>query len=300
MVDLVVSSKLKDYRKKYMIPSNVSDGMAFGRFANHTIVAMHQPDVIDSDTELLDLICVDGQNDMGIDGLAIKFNGNFIKSCSQIDDLIDLNKSNPANAEFIFIQSKYRDELDSGEYGKFCDGIADFLSNVHHEPRNEKIDDLLKIKDYLFSDKIFDQLSWSENPTVRVYFVTMGEWDGNEHIEAKFDRLKDDIKKENIYGNVISNVIDCNKFKKIRNDLDNVFSISIVAAGSFCQKTAEVYCQPAPDVVVSKQPVCIDREKYAKNRATLKQHRSIALNISRSVRVDRRHCSFSGVSKSPA
>lgn len=231
MVDLVVSSKLKDYRKRYMIPSNVSDGLAFGRFANHTIVATHQPDAIDSDTELLDLICVDGKDDMGIDGLAIKFNGSFIKSCSQIDDLIDLNKSNPASAELIFIQSKYRDEFNSGDYGKFCDGIADFLSSVHHEPHNEKIDDLLKIKDYIFSDKIFDQLSWLENPTVRVYFVSMGDWNGSEYIEAKFKRLKDDIKKEKIYGNVISHVIDCDAFKKIRNDLDNVFSISITTNG---------------------------------------------------------------------
>ena len=32
------------------------------------------------------------------------------------------------------------DKLDSGEYGKFADGIIDFLADEHHEPHNEKIE----------------------------------------------------------------------------------------------------------------------------------------------------------------
>jgi hypothetical protein len=65
---------------------------------------------------------------------------------------------------YLFIQSKNRNKLDSGEYGKFVDGIVDFLSDTHHEPHNEKIDALLHVKDYLFSDQII--LRWRSNPSI--------------------------------------------------------------------------------------------------------------------------------------
>lgn len=231
MMDLVIASKLKDYRKNYSISSEISDGIAFERFSNHTIVATHHPDLVDSDTELLDLVCVGGKDDMGIDGITIKFNGSLIKSISHINDILGLSKTNIANVEFIFIQSKYSPEFNSGEYGKFCDGIADFLSNAHHEPHNEKIEHWLQIKDYIFSEELFDKLSWEESPKVRIYYVSMGDWTNNKHIEGKFSRLADDIENEKNYGEVVPYFIDCKGFKSLRSEIDNVFSISIITNG---------------------------------------------------------------------
>ena len=101
---------------------------------------------------------------MGIDGLAIKVNGIFVSTKQDIDELVELNKQ--ISIEFLFIQSKNKDKLDSGEYGKFADGIIDFLADEHHEPHNEKIEAILQLKDYLFSDDII--LRWKRNPIVRI------------------------------------------------------------------------------------------------------------------------------------
>ena len=229
MIDLVISSKLKSYRRRHYVPEDTKDGIAFERFANHSIISMHHPDSVDLDADLMDLICVGGENDMGIDGIAIKFNGVFIKSEQDIKDIISLNGQ--AEAEFIFIQSKYREDFDSGEYGKFCDGISDFLSDTHYEPHNDRIEDWLKIKEYIFSDEVFERADWLSNPKVRVYYVWLGTWNGNPHIEAKFSQLADNIQKTKIYGEVIPNYIDNDTFKKMRDEIDNAYTFSLTTSG---------------------------------------------------------------------
>lgn len=93
--------------------------------------------------------------------------------------------------EFIFIQSKYKEKFDTGEYGKFVDGVIDFLQEEHNEPHNEKIESWLKIKDYLLSEEIMGV--WHDVPDIRTYYVVMGKWNENEHIIAKTENMKKQI-----------------------------------------------------------------------------------------------------------
>ncbi|MDR0196824.1 MAG: AIPR family protein, partial [Oscillospiraceae bacterium] len=229
MADIVIASKLKMYRNRYSIPDDVPDGIVFERFVNHSVISMHHPDSVDLDADLLDMICVGGENDMGIDGLAIKFNGVFVKSRLDVDELISLSRK--AEAEFIFIQSKYRDDIDTGEYGKFCAGIRDFLGDIHYEPSNEKIGEWLDIKNYIFGESVFEKAEWQSNPVVRVYYVWLGVWNGNKHIEGKFNTLANDVKANGVYGEICPHYIDNARIKALRNDIDNSYTVTLNTAG---------------------------------------------------------------------
>lgn len=224
----MIKARINSFKAAHAL-SDMTEDKVFELFVNDTVLRNHQPDINTFEGSILNECSVGGANDMGIDGLAIKVNGSFISTKQNIKELIELN--NQLSIEFIFIQSKNRDKLDSGEYGKFVDGILDFLSEEHIEPHNEKIEALLQLKDYLFSDEII--LRWKSNPIVRVYYVLFGNWRDNEHIEAKTHKLKRDISALQSYENTYVKYIDGTLLKKMCNENENSFSSVMTVMDNF-------------------------------------------------------------------
>lgn len=221
-VEPIIKARFQQFKDSYEL-GNTKDSSAFEKFVNHAILSGHQPDAFSSDTELLDRICVGGGNDMGMDGIAIKLNGLLISDISEVSDIIA--KYRRINVEFIFIQSKTSAEFDSGEFVKFTAGVRDFLSEVQVHPRNSQIENVLKIKKYLFSDDMV--VMWDSNPAVRLYYVAMGKWRDSEHITAHSDQFKQEVSKNNTYGECNVHFIDADGLKVICDNNQNTFSKTI-------------------------------------------------------------------------
>ena len=217
-----------DIFKQNMGYNKENDSFVFERFINDIIASVYQPDATTKNSSLLEMISVGGQDDMGIDGIAIKVNGSFVSSTQEIDNIISINKT--ISVEFLFIQSKYKDEIDSGEFAKFADGVYDFLSNVHYEPHNEKINQMLELKDYIFSDLILP--SWKDAPIVRTYYVIFGEWRENEHINGKVKSLTEKILSLDDYSDVIHKNYGTPQVNKLYEENHNSFSSIINVLGS--------------------------------------------------------------------
>lgn len=224
----MIRARIKSFSETHAY-KGVADDKLFELFVNDTIFRNHQLDFSTSSTSILEAFSVGGNNDMGIDGLAIKVNNVFVSTPHEIDDLIELNKQ--LSIEFLFIQSKNKDKLDSGEYGKFADGVVDFLGEHHSEPHNDKIESLLQVKDYLFSDKII--LRWKSNPTIRVYYVIFGDWRENQHIAGKEEKLRKDIIGLQSYGDVFFSHIDNVSLKRLCEENENSFSAVINVIDDF-------------------------------------------------------------------
>lgn len=224
----MIQARINSFRNEHAI-TDIAEDKLFELFVNDTILHNHQPDINTFEDTILDECSVGGMNDMGIDGLAIKVNGSFVSSKQDINELIELN--NQISIEFIFIQSKNKDKLDSGEFGKFTDGIRDFLSDNHLEPHNDKIDALIQLRDYLFSDKVI--LRWKSNPTVRIYYVVFGQWRESEHIEAKTNQLKKDILDMQSFESIHLKYIDSTMLKNMCSENENSFSAVMTVMDNF-------------------------------------------------------------------
>ena len=223
----IINIKMRNFKDSFGY-SEISDSDLFERFINNLLLLMHQPDATSKNSSLLEMTSVGGQDDMGIDGIAIKVNGSFVTSTKEIDNIIQLNRN--ISVEILFIQSKYKNRIDSGEYSKFADGIYDFLSDNHFEPHNEKIERLLEIKDYIFSNEIMQ--CWQEAPIVRAYYVIFGEWHGDEHIDGKATALKEKIEKLNSYGDFIVKNLGTPNIIKIYEENNNCFNVVINVLGT--------------------------------------------------------------------
>lgn len=224
----VVRVKLSKYREDYML-QDIQEGVAFERFANHVILSTHQPDAFSVDDSLLDDVCVGGQNDMGLDGICIKLNGLLIHTLHDAKDIFE--RYNKAEIEFIFIQSKYKEKFDSGEYAKFINGVVDFLGEDHFQPNNVSIQEWLSIKEYLMSDQVM--MHWTRNPDIRLYYVVMGTWEESPHIIALSQKGEKDIAALETYGDIAIQYVDTSGFKRIIDETENAFSVVLNVIDTF-------------------------------------------------------------------
>lgn len=221
-VEPIINAKFNKFRERMEL-SNMADGVAFEQFVNHTILSAHQPDAFNGDNELFEKVNVGGKKDMGIDGIAIKLNGLFIKD---IEEAKDLTKRLPRiNIEFIFIQSKYKSNFDKGEFNNFCDGVREFLSEKQRQPVSDEIRELIKIKEFLLSENAV--YKWEDNPSIRLYYVVMGKWHNSQHQLALADTFKEDILALNTYKTPLVHFVDLDGFKSILDSNENNFEVVI-------------------------------------------------------------------------
>ncbi len=213
-----IKLKLKEFKNKNEI-NELEDSVAFEKLVNQTILLMHQPDAFNVETDLIDYISVGGSNDMGIDGIAIKFNGIFVKNKDEIYDLMRPNTKD--RVEFLFIQSKYKRSFDSKEYSVFVSGVQDFLQTDQYQPCNEKVKLWIELKEYILSDDVM--IRWDANPTIRLYYVVMGEWNQNDHIIAKSKQFENNILSLRTYEDIYFSYIDSRAFKNMYEEAENNF-----------------------------------------------------------------------------
>lgn len=216
--DPIIKSKLNAFSKNYNL-ENCTENDSFEMFINNLILRTYQPERFLTVDSLFDQVCVGGQNDTGIDGLAIRVNGVFVGTKEDVDQIIKLN--NRIKVDFLFIQSKFKKNLDSGEFGKFTDGVIDFLSETQYEPSNSKIAMWLELKNYICSEEIL--IHWDKSPDIKLYYVYTGDWNEDEHIIAKYERTRESIEKLQFYDRINIRYIDAKNIKKICDDVDNQF-----------------------------------------------------------------------------
>jgi len=221
-LDKIIESRLSQFIEDHELDKS-DRNKSFEYFVNNTILNNHESSGSGIRDELLEVISVGGADDIGIDGLCIKVNGILVQNIDDVCDIIDLY--NRLEIEFIFIQAKFKNKFDSGEYGKFINGVSDFLADEHDYPMNTKVKEWLKIKDYLIDD---DRIKlWGNSPVVRLYYVVMGNWNNSRHIEAISKKFNKDIDSRNMYGDIFLEYIDIERFKKVLDENNNRFSAVI-------------------------------------------------------------------------
>jgi hypothetical protein len=221
----IIAAKLRNFQERFEL-SNIQDGVAFGKFVNHTILSTHQPDAFSADSELLEKISVDGEWDTGIDGMAIMLNGLVIKDQTDVDSI--MNQFRFVAVEFIFIQSKYSSGFDSAGFLKFIAGVRDFLNEKSKLPQNDRIKESFELKTYILSDQFISK--WDSNPKVKLYYVSMGRWKkSNTHLLGLAEQAIEDINTLNTYETPEINFIDSEGLKGLCDLNDNRFDVTMAA-----------------------------------------------------------------------
>jgi len=218
----IIKAKLEKFKeiKGYQ---DFEDAKAFEFFVNYHVLYAQQPDVFFGNTCILDVVSTGGHDDMSIDGVAIKVDGAIITSADDFDEIISKNKK--IQIDFVFIQAKYKRKTGMGEFNNFVFGVREFLdSDKPTQPYNDRIANLLKLKDYVLKDEFV--ALWKDNPSVEVHYVTIGENGELPHVDALSKRLEKDIKSLNMYKGTSVNLIDSSSLKSLCDSNENSFDVT--------------------------------------------------------------------------
>lgn len=215
-LDPIIKAKMEVYREDYLL-GELSEDELFERYVNDNILSQLQPDVFKTEYELLDKICIGGGNDLGIDGIAITLNGQFIKSIDDIEDLV--GEKNRAQFELVFIQSKNKKSFELGEYMKFLSGVEMFLQDTINAPFNENIQAWHDIYLYVMADDVI--IRWRDKPRIRVFYVVNGEWKGSLHMEAQSREVHNRLEQQRNFSSIDISIIDNKKFIDILDVNEN-------------------------------------------------------------------------------
>jgi|GEM_PF-6106678 len=231
---LMLKNAMKEFSEYFELDKSISESKLFAKFVNYTILKSYQPNVVsDLSGNILDLVDVDGSNDMGIDAIAIAVNGELITSIEQIKSII--KEQSGLGITFILIQSKCSKKIDAGEFGKFADGVEDYFDNEHNEPHNEEIESWIKIKEYIYEETLG---KWERSPKIQLFYASATDSDDTEHITGKAKNLEKNLKAKKCDDCEII-FLNAKKLFKLYQESKNEFQVEIEVKDSFQIDEAE-------------------------------------------------------------
>ncbi len=117
------------------------------------------------------------KGEIGLDGIAILLNGHLVITLEEVQEYYEKNSN--VEATIVFIQAKRGDRFNGGEISTFFRGIKHFFEPKDIRPgTNEKIEILISIKDYIFSQTI----NQGSKPFLETYFACCGSWNEDNNL----------------------------------------------------------------------------------------------------------------------
>lgn len=208
MNDTVLKSFLNDFAKTYEL-DELQENLLFEHFVNYCIVSKLYP----REFQIEDL-STGGENDLGIDGIAVIINGNIITDVDEIDYFINQNGS--INVSFIMIQSKTSSNFSNEQIGTFLFGVKSLFDEKSSMPENERITRIREIINRIYKHSI----DLEKLPELKLYFVTTGEWKNPEPIIGRTKRELKDIETKKIFcSSPVLEFIDADSLKTSYREL---------------------------------------------------------------------------------
>lgn len=220
-MDLVTKNLVSSFRAEESIADDVDDSTLFEHFANYCVLSQEYGDEFD-----LDDMHTGGEDDLGLDGLAVIVNGTLVTDVTEIDDLAATNKY--LDVEFVVCQAKSGGNFSGSEISNFFFGLKDLFSEKPALPRNATVAEKeLLIKAIYQRSALFKR----GNPLVRMYYATTGKWQSDSKLEARIAHEKESLLELNIFRDVIFTPVDARQIQRYYNTAKNRLSRSVTFSG---------------------------------------------------------------------
>lgn len=215
-MDRITKTLLQDFLKTQEIISD-DESKNFEKFVNYSILCNEYNKNFD-----VDAISIGSGNDTGIDGLAIIVNGHLIEEINEIDDLLQQNGY--LDVKYIFIQSKTSSSIDTSEMLQFYNGVFDFFSEEHKLVRNDDIQRISKISDYIFTLAS----EFKQNPSCKIFYITTSTTVVEDtNIEACIAVNKQHLDQLNLFENIEFIIYGANDLGKLYRKTKTPLSCTI-------------------------------------------------------------------------
>jgi hypothetical protein len=219
-MNLITRSLLNDFKQMYGFEDDLESSVIFEHFGSYCVLSKHYSEEFDTTS-----LHTGGGGDGSIDGLGIIIDGELFSELEEVEEYLE--KSKRVEVEFIFIQSKARDKVDSGEISKFLFGIQNVFESdpAKFLIRGDKINYKISIIQSIYSK--YSSKFGAKNPTVRAYYVYSGQWENDHNINVLINERVQFLKETDLFSDVIFETIDAKKIQELYSYARNSISRSI-------------------------------------------------------------------------
>ena len=166
----IIKAALEAHTSEYSIEA-LKEDERFEHFINRCVVNKYSLERFDP----ADIMTGDGE--IGLDGIAILLNGHIVTTLSEAKEYYKKNSN--VETIFVFIQAKRSSSFNGGEISTFFRGIKHFFEPKEFRPTtNDKIEELIKVKDYIFSETV----NQGTKPVLDTYFACCGTWNSDNNL----------------------------------------------------------------------------------------------------------------------
>ncbi|MEK6742232.1 MAG: AIPR family protein [Nitrospirota bacterium] len=207
MKDKILESYIADFVASNNIDSS-DEAKVFEYFVNHLVLTRIHPENTDFESTT-----VGGDDDLGIDGLAILVNEHIVTSAEEVKYF----KTNlrRLDVQFIFTQSKTADKFAGAEIDTFLYGVQRFFDDVPIEKLNANVRKARMLKDIIYKSSI----DMDYPPICTMYYATNGKWVDEPYLTERVNTRVDTLKKTGLFSDVKFVPIDSDSIKNLYKEL---------------------------------------------------------------------------------
>lgn len=216
-MDRITESLLAEFSEEFDL-KKLPEDKRFEHFASYVTVKRHHSEHFDT----TDVVTGSG-SDTGIDAIAVIVNGEMIYD---VDELVDAaDNSSVLDVTFIFVQAERSSAFDAAKIGTFSFGVLDFFKSTPSLPRNDRVKQMAEVM-----NAIYERSSKFKrgNPNCRLFYVTTGQWVGDDNLEARRQAAIADLKGTQLFGDIEFGCIGADGIQRRYNETKNAISREFV------------------------------------------------------------------------
>lgn len=213
----IIKNSLSEHIKEYGINS-FSEADSFEHFMNRCIVTKYTTERFDPEDIMTQ------QGEIGIDGIAIIINGQVVTSIE--DAKLIYAQHTSVDIKFLFIQAKRSESFDGSDMSVFTKGVRHFFEDEDIRPTtNEKIENLISIKDFIYKKSIDND----KKPSLFLFYICCGKWSNGTNLvntvksDKKFFESTGDFEDVNYYPLGNDEIIIL--YKELRRKIQKTFNM---------------------------------------------------------------------------
>lgn len=169
--------------------SGLAEHAQFERFATHIALTKAQNGSFSADD-----FCV-GDGVQGIDAAALNVNGELVRDLDDLEAVLE--EAHTLTFEILLLQAKTSSKFDLGDLSVFAD-MAKSLVLGQYDGTDARLEAFSRTLEEVYNRSQM----FTDNPVLKLYYVTTGNWDEPSALASKMKAVERDIVKSNMVSRV--------------------------------------------------------------------------------------------------
>ncbi len=183
-------------------------------------------------------------NEVGIDGIAVIVNGALVTTAEQVDELAERNGF--VEAVFMFVSAKRSPHFKEAQAGNLAMAVRDFFGEAALT-RTPLLDRYLEIKTAIYERGAYFNRGL---PKLRLYYVTTGDWDGQDVVLHRLADETASFEKLNLFDDVSFRAVGAKELRdfyfRTQQPISNTFDLDQKATLPTIPGVTEAYLGVIP------------------------------------------------------